>query len=211
MKRHLIFFLSILPFLSFQEVYSQIYTYDTFRYHERIELHDDGTFFYSIKIPLVYEEVRGNWQKRNDTILVLDSCPQVSNILVKEGHNRKDKGTEINIWREDGRPFFDCSISVISSDNDTISFYNISEPHLHMDLKIKSFYMTDLFGFRTKAYKVRYMFGNKFDIIYNRKRVFENECWIIKDSYIIPRGKDRNYANYTMEKIDSNESLLKSP
>lgn len=194
-KNRIVFFFTVFSICLY--AFPQVYTYDAFRHHERIELREDGTFSYSIREVGTFEEVKGNWQLRNDSILVLDSYPQIQAITIKETSYKGD-GTQINVWRADGRPFVGCNIHLISLDNDTISKIVPKEGYLKLRYKIKSFYMTDLFGYKSKEHKLNCINGKKLDIIYNRKRIFENEYWIIKYDYIIPRGKDGGYAKYKM-------------
>ena len=78
MKKYSIFFSAFIFTLSFSQN-TKSYSYKTRFFSEGINLKKNGTFDYNIRINGgVNQEINGNWQIRNDSILVLDSYPHVS-------------------------------------------------------------------------------------------------------------------------------------
>ena len=64
-----------------QNAAGNLYTYKAPHYYESIDLLEDGSFVYYCKSEFLKSEIEGNWQLRNDTILVLDSKPQGVKLL----------------------------------------------------------------------------------------------------------------------------------
>lgn len=186
--------------LNFCGTKAQIYVYDGAYIHEKIILYKDGCFKYTFRGHRYKTDVTGNWLIYNDSVLVLDSHPQIPRIIVNEIFSSNGKGAEINVWEQNGNPCYDFNLTVISTENDTIDYLVFDLKPVRTDFNIKEFYLKDCGGYKTETYKVAN--GNTFDIIYNNTRVFEKEHWIIKNKYIIPKGKDKNYVKYRMYKIE---------
>lgn len=200
MWKNILTFLIFALLFKFSVIKAQIYVFDGNYFHEKLILHEDGNFKYTLREYRYIVDITGNWHICNDSVLVLDSHPQTRSIIVREECNSKEKGAEIYVWNPNGKPFDDFNITVISTENDTVNYLVFDLKPVCTDFNIKAFYLIDYAGYKTETYKVKC--GNKIDLIYDNKRAFANEHWIIKDKYIIPRGKDRTLAKYRMYKIE---------
>lgn len=86
--------LLLIPIFSFsQNEKNSFYEYKSPHFYESINLLENGTFIYYSKTEFIKNEIRGNWQLRQDSILVLDSNPQRSKQIVFESRKNSKKST----------------------------------------------------------------------------------------------------------------------
>lgn len=193
------YFLGILLSVS---AYSQnnsdsIYLYKSPHYYESISLSYDGTFSYYQKTEFIKSDVTGNWQLRNDSILVLDSRPQKTKLIVFETY-KKSRKTIFRI-RNSKNNLIHYSIFLISYKGDTTEYKEQFDNTVAAG-KFSLFYILDSKGLQSPIYKIQGKQSNYFDIKFEEQRVFENEYWKYYRHYIIPLGLDNKYANYKLVK-----------
>lgn len=175
----------------------EVFTYKAPYYYESIDLLENGSFVYYSKSEFIKTEVKGNWQIRNDSILVLDSSPQRSKITVLESRKRSKKST-FQIRNTDNRQIY-YNLYLITKDNDTLAFKNQFDKTVVLG-NFSSFYVVDTKGQYSPIYKILGSRSNIFDITIEEKRVFENEYWKYYGKYIVPLGLDGKYSNYKLVK-----------
>lgn len=187
----------LLSFRLYSQELKSTYEYRTSYYHETLNLFHDGSFRYFVTQELSHEEIKGNWQFRNDSILVLDSSPQKSKMLVFE--NQK-KGDEItfrvqNMSKQD----IHFNLYLITETNDTLLFRDQYKKTI-TNKRFSSFYIIDVNSNKSPTYKREGLRSNIFDIMLATERVFDNEHWKYYNDYIIPIGIDGEYSNYKLIK-----------
>ena len=192
--------LLVLPLLAYpQNTFDKkdVFTYKAPHYYESIDLLENGSFVYQSKSEFIKTEIEGNWQLRNDSILVLDSRPQRSKITVFESQKRSKKST-FQIRNTDNHQIH-YNLYLITNDNDTLEFKNQFDKTVVLG-EFSSFYVVDTKGQYTSIYKILGSRSNIFDIMIEEKRVFENEYWKYYGKYIVPLGIDGKYSSYKLVK-----------
>ncbi|ASK30486.1 hypothetical protein CEY12_10365 [Chryseobacterium sp. T16E-39] len=179
----------------FSQNKSGIYSYKTPYYFESINLLKDGTFKYYRKTEFLKDEIFGNWQLRNDSILVLDSNPQRSKLMVKE-HIKKGKKITFTV-RDSEEYLINYQLHIITNKKDTLAYRNQFEKSVIKEKPI-SFYIISTEGLHSPVYKIKGTNSNFFDVKFERQRVFENEQWRFVGNSIIPLGLDGKYSNYRL-------------
>lgn len=174
-----------------------VFTYKAPHYYESIDLLENGSFVYYSKSEFIKTEIKGNWQLRNDSILVLDSRPQRSKITVLESRKRSKKNT-FQIRNTDNHQIH-YNLYLITKDNDTLEFKNQFDKTVVLG-EFSSFYVVDTKGQYSPIYKILGSRSNSFDITIEDKRVFENEYWKYYGKYIVPLGIDGKYSSYKLVK-----------
>lgn len=186
----------LLPMIGFAQNETKAYSYKTRYYNEGINLNKDGTFKYTLKTEFTINEILGNWQLRNDSILVLDSHPQKSKLNVYEDYKKGKKVTFI--VRDSEQNHIGYSLHVITDKKDTIVYKNQFDKSVIMERPVY-FYVVNKAGLHSPIYKIRSKRGNYFSIRFEQQRIFENEQWKLKENKIIPIGLDGKYSNYVLE------------
>ena len=174
-----------------------IYSYKTPYYYESIDLFENGTFIYFQKMEFLKVKITGNWQIRDDSLLVLDSKPQKTKLIVWES-KKKRKGTALYIRDMENNPI-NYNLYLISYNGDTLKFKNQFNKTITVE-KFVSFYIIDSKGLYSPLYRVRGANSNFFEIHFETHRVFENEHWIFKNQSIVPMGINNKYSNYKLLK-----------
>ncbi|MEZ7875349.1 MAG: hypothetical protein QMB47_10275 [Bacteroidales bacterium] len=174
-----------------------VFTYKAPHYYESIDLLENGSFVYYSKSEFIKTEIEGNWQLRNDSILVLDSRPQRNKITVLESQKRSKKST-FQIRNTDNHQIH-YNLYLITKDNDTLEFKNQFDKTVVLG-KFSSFYVVDTKGQYSPIYKILGSRSNIFNIMIEEKRVFENEYWKYYGKYIVPLGIDGKYSSYKLLK-----------
>lgn len=174
-----------------------VFTYKAPHYYESIDLLENGSFVYYSKSEFIKTEIKGNWQLRNDSILVLDSRPQRSKITVLESRKRSKKNTFL-IRNTDNHQIH-YNLYLITKDNDTLEFKNQFDKTVVLG-EFSSFYVVDTKGQYSPIYKILGSRSNSFNITIEDKRVFENEYWKYYGKYIVPLGIDGKYSSYKLVK-----------
>ncbi|WP_419870172.1 hypothetical protein [Chryseobacterium sp. CT-SW4] len=197
MKKTINLFFLLTSISIFSQNKSGVYSYKTSHYSESINLLKDGTFRYYKNTEFLKDEIFGNWQLRNDSIIVLDSYPQKSKLNVIEGL-KKQKITTINVKDFRGNPFH-YNLYLISDKKDTVLYKNQFEASIIKE-KPNFFYLVSSEGLQSPVYKITGTKSNCFDVMFERQRVFENEQWKLLENTIIPLGLDGKYSNYKLLK-----------
>ncbi len=135
-------FLSPLVLYS-QDAVGNLYTYKAPHYYESIDLLEDGRFVYYCKSEFLKSEIEGNWQLRNDTILVLDSNPQRNKIVVFESIKRGKRNT-FQIRSTDNR-IINYHLYLITPTKDTLAFKDQFDKTV-VSGNFSSFYVVDTKG-----------------------------------------------------------------
>jgi hypothetical protein len=180
-----------------QNTSNSVYSYKSSHYYESINLSKDGTFGYYQKTEFTKIEVKGNWQLRSDSILVLDSRPQKSKLIVFESYKKNRKTIFCVRNMKDNLIYY--SIFLISNKGDTAAYKEQFDKTV-AEGKFSSFYILDSKGLQSPIYEIQGTRTNFFDIKFEEQRVFENEYWKYYGHYIIPLGFDNKYANYKLVK-----------
>ena len=180
-----------------QDAAGNLYTYKAPHYYESIYLLEDGRFVYYCKSEFLKSEIEGNWQIRNDTILVLDSSPQRSKMVVSESYKRAKRNT-FQIRSTDNR-IINYHLYLITPTEDTLEFRDQFDKTVVLG-NYSSFYVVDTKGQYSPTYEIVGSKANFFEVLIEGKRVFENEYWKYHGEYIIPLGTDGKYSNYKLVK-----------
>ena len=193
-----IFWILLFPISAYsQNTTNSIYSYKSAYYYESINLSKDGTFYYSQETEFTKNEIKGNWQLRNDSILVLDSRPQKSRLMVFESY-RKIRKTVFRIWNMKN-DLIHYNIFLITNKGDTTVYKEQFDKTVTKG-EFTSFYVLDSKGLQVPVYKIQGSRTNFFDIKIEEQRVFENEYWKFYGQYIIPLGLDNKYSCYELVK-----------
>jgi len=192
--------LSIL--LLFSLITSKKFTYQTSLFYESLELHENNKFKYRAKIHMSAEIlVEGVYLIKNDS-LYLNSIPQHDKLIVKEQLNsRRRKSNCFNITRKDGS-LMTYHLYITLESGKQLVFKDQFEKTIFPREKIKSFYIYDTMGLKSPTYEIEGLNTNSFNIMFETKRVFENESWIIKGDSIQPKGLDGLFQNYVLNQVD---------
>jgi len=197
MKKYNIIIFMLVFTTSFSQTDTKVYSYKNRFFSESIELKVNGKFKYNNQIHMGgRSEIEGNWQLRNDTILVLDSSPQRSKIIVKE-NLKKNKNVTFQV-RDSKQDIIDYHLYVINDRQDTIVYRDQFDKSIIKEKPI-SFFLVNTIGLHSPIIKVTNSKVNYFDIIFEQKRVFENEYWKIHGDEIIPLGMNGQYVNYFLK------------
>jgi len=173
------------------------YSYKSLHYNESIDLFENGTFSYFQKTEFLKIEITGNWQIRNDSLLVLDSKPQRTKLIVWESKKKGEK-TILHI-RDMENNSMNYSLYLIPYKGDTLEFKDQFDETVTRE-KFVSFYIVDSKGLHSPLYKIQGTSSNFFEVHFETHRVFENEYWILKKQSIVPMGIDNRYSNYQLSK-----------
>jgi len=197
-KVKILFAVLMLPlFMYSQSVSNTIFTYKSPHYYESINLIENGKFIYNNKTEFIKIEIRGNWQVRNDSILVLDSSPQKSKLIVFESR-KNDKKNTFRV-RDMNNHQIHYNLCLITNENDTIEFKDQFDKSTILG-DFSSFYIVDTKGQYSPIYNIEGLNSNFFDIFYEHRRVFDNEYWKYYGEYLIPLGTNGKYQNYKLNK-----------
>ena len=165
-------------------------------YYESLWLKEDGSFKHESSQPFFKVSVVGNWQVRNDS-LVLDSYPQKDKLIVWENYI-KGKNTTI-IVRDKSNQLFNYYLFVVTNKNDTITFKGQWDKTILKD-KIVAFYLIDSGGLYSPMYKITGGRTNYFEVFFEGGRVYENEYWEVKNEKIRPKGLNNKEQSYFLTK-----------
>lgn len=176
-----------------------IYVYQNDKYYESLLLNEDGSFEHIIKAHFLHIKTLGNWQKRKDSI-ILDSYPQKDKIIVNEDYKKRfKKGKYVFNIRDKNYNIMIYHLTVITINSDTLSYSDQWDKSIISDCQITSFYIKDTKGLKSPTYKIMGKNTNSFDILFETKRVFSNEKWLINDSSIHPIGLNGELTNYVLK------------
>jgi hypothetical protein len=190
--------LLLLPVFAYsQNTSDSLYSHKSLHYYESIILFKNGAFGYYQKTEFTKSEIKGNWQLRNDSVLVLDSRPQKPKIIVFESY-KKNRKTVFRV-RNMKNNSINYSIFLITNKGDTTEYKNQFDKTI-CEGEFSSFYIFDSKGLKSPTYEIQGARANYFDIRFEEHRVFENEYWKYYGNYIVPLGVDNKYANYKLVK-----------
>ncbi|WP_298143415.1 hypothetical protein [Flavobacterium sp.] len=169
---------------------------------EKIVLRSDGTFQYTQRAHLLHFSAEGNWQIRQDTILVLDSRPQQSKMLVfPEFKKRMGKKKRFVVRGIDDNHSLHYHLYLITKSNDTIEYKNQFDSSV-IEADVQAFYFYNTNGVRSPTYDLNQSRLNYFEVILNANRVFENEYWKYHEDYLVPITRLGEIAKYILPRID---------
>src|SRR5690606_26729645 len=153
-------------------------------------------FKYRAKIHMSAEIlVEGVYFIKNDS-LYLNSIPQRDKLIVSEQFNSKHKRKNyFTITRKDSS-LMTYHLYITLESGKQLVFKDQFESTIIPRERIKSFYIYDTMGLKSPSYEIKGLNTNSFNIIFETKRVFENESWVIKVDSIQPRGLDGLFQNY---------------
>lgn len=182
--------------LLFSLITSKKFTYQTSLFSESLELHENNKFKYRAKIHMSAEIlVEGVYFIKNDS-LYLNSIPQRDKLIVSEQFNSKHKRKNyFTITRKDSS-LMTYHLYITLESGKQLVFKDQFESTIIPRERIKSFYIYDTMGLKSPSYEIKGLNTNSFNIIFETKRVFENESWVIKVDSIQPRGLDGLFQNY---------------
>lgn len=190
--------LLVIPIFTFsQNEKNTLYEYKSSHYYESINLLENGTFIYYNKTEFIKNEISGNWQLRQDSILVLDSNPHRSKQIVFESRKNSKKST-FRIRNMNNNQIH-YNLYLITDKKDTIELKDQFDKTTTME-NFSSFYLIDSKGQYYPEYKIIGNRSNIFDILIEEQRVFENEYWKYNETYIVPLGIDNKYSKYKLVK-----------
>lgn len=200
----LTFILSLLPIYIFSQreiagTYSYKFIEGTYSYFETITLYSEGSFVYNLISSMgLKNKIQGNWQQRENK-LILDSYPQRDKIIIREHYKKKTKGTVLNVEDKNGNKFF-YHLYVVLQNGDTLLLRDqIGQTSINK--KIKSFWIEDTKGLRSRKNMLLSEMTNYVDVIFEIKRIFEDEDWLIMpDNKLQPRGLDGNFQDYYLDR-----------
>ena len=191
-----LFAISFKAISQFKEIQGE-YSYLGEFYYESISLLPDGQFKWKVTSEWLRLEAHGNWQLRSDS-LILDSSPQKDKLLVWESKYGNTKQMTFYVTNKMKEPI-NYTLCAITFNNDTV----VNKEQFKkttLNYKIKAFYVIDSKGLHSPTYYVTGRNTNRFDILFETKRTFENESWVIANGLIIPRGADGAIQKYKLTK-----------
>ena len=163
------------------------YVFKGDKYFECLNLEKKGTFSYRIDREMLHIKTYGNWQIRNDS-LILDSNPQKEKLIVWEKRVKRYRKFKINVLDKNKSPMY-YSVFAIMVNGDTLTrreqFDNtvFSKP-------VKMFTIEDTKGLVSPFYIIQGSSINQCKVFFEHTRTFENERWKIINGNIIPKGLD---------------------
>lgn len=196
MNFKMLYWILVIPIITFsQNEKNTLYEYKSSHYYESINLLGNGTFIYNNKAEFIKTEIIGNWQLRQDSILVLDSNPQRSKQIVFESRkNSKKLRFRIRNMKNNKIHY---NLYLITDKRDTIELKDQFDK-TNTKGSFSSFYLIDSKGQYYPEYKIIGNSSNTFDILIEGQRVFENEYWKYNETYIIPLGINNKYSKYKL-------------
>lgn len=199
MKKKCLIFL-LISILGLAQNNTKTYSYKSRFFSESITLNSDGTFKYLQDEEFISRKISGNWQIRNDSILVLDSNPQMLKLLVnfdiKKGSKKVIKVTDF-----DNRSFH-YHLYLINNQGETITYRDQFDKTI-VNQDFTSFFIISSAGVYSPKYDVRSENINFFDVKFQHLRIFENEYWKFYGDTIIPLGLDNKYVKYNLTLEDN--------
>lgn len=187
----------LMPIKLFGQINTDVsgeYQFSNSYYGESILLKPDGRFIYKRRHQLAHFEVLGNWQLRNDSI-ILDSYPQHDRLIVYESA-KKSRKSVVHV-RDKENHLFTYHLFYQTVDNRDYVMkdqWNQSE----IPYKVKSFYVIDVNGMKSPVYLVKGSKSNIFNVLFETNKVFENESWAIDKNKIQPKRDDGENQNYRL-------------
>jgi len=174
------------------------YEFSKGRYFEKIVLNPSGTFSWEMRSEMIKLLVNGNWQTRNDS-LILDSYPQKEKMIVWETF-RKGKLSKVFNVTDKRRQFLNYTFFAINKYGDTAVMLNQWKRTIVSD-SIQCFFIKDSKGLSSSSYCIEGVRSNLFNILFETSRVFENEIWFFDKNNLLPRGMDGALQKYVLQKL----------
>lgn len=173
------------------------YFYKSNKYFEYIDLREDNTFVYYCKQEFLSYEIKGNYNIIGDS-LTLDSNPQKDRIIVQERSKGSLNKNIIFVSDKRGEAIH-YNLYLILDNNKELELVDQWKASIVKNHKIKGFYIIDSKGLKSPTYVINGKFSNNFKVLFETKRVFENEKWFLNSKKIKPRGLDGKFQNYYLE------------
>lgn len=175
------------------------YFYESYRFSETLILEENGRFKYKCSSEFLKEEIQGNWQFR-ENFIVLDSYPQHDKIIVYEGFRRNLKGIEVSVLDKSKYPI-NYNIIAYLRNGDSVLLNN-QWKKTQLNYKLNSFKIVDSKGLASPRYEISSNRANSFYCLFETRKIFENESWEIKNKGIIPRNGSDIPQNYVLQKVE---------
>jgi hypothetical protein len=173
------------------------YSYSSRFYNENISLTETGKFSWEVKTEFTKLSSTGSWRISGDS-LILCSNPVAEKLIVKESEEKNSSVTTFYISDKSKDPI-NYYLYVITLTNDTTIYENQFQKSISAN-RVKAFFLVDSKGLYSPVYYLKSSSTNRLDVLFETKRMFENERWIIKNLFIIPRGADGTIQKYKLEK-----------
>jgi hypothetical protein len=197
----LLFFLTV-KVISGQDIknitgkYSYSFNKESSWYYESIQFNADSQFVYECNRPFLRERILGKWRLIGNKI-VLNSNIKREKIIVTETTEDRSIKNSICVYDKQKEPI-NYKLFVINTLNDTIEVDDQWECSLIQD-SIRSFYIVDSKGLVSPKYLVKNKKSNKFYVLFETQRMFDNEVWLFQGDSIIPKDSQGNYQNYYLK------------
>ena len=169
-----------------------IYHYAAPHYMEQLQLMENGRFVSVIKTEFLALKTAGNWQFRNDSI-ILDSQPQKDKLIVLEAKKR-NRNNLFTVTDKNGDNIIYRLVLTLKNGDTVILKDQFKRSRFKGD--VQSFRIIDSKGLESPEYRVKGQGSNFFTIFFETSRVFENEGWYIENGEITPRrfdGKEQKF------------------
>lgn len=170
-----------------------------------INLKHNGTFEYHIVSDMQTTRLNGNWQIRQDSILVLDSNPQQFTCLICPMSKKKKKPKHIRFEIVDQNNFpVSYDIMTIAKTDTVVHKFDIRHYPMKMNFDFDTFCLIDYSGKRLPIYNItmKERYCSLFKIVVNTTLTFSDEHWIIQKDCIQPKDFNGKPTGYTLKKIE---------
>ena len=181
---------------------TRTYTYDNSTYGATMSLMENGEFIFTGHWEVGEWKVCGNWQIRNDSILVLNSLPKKTRFMVREEHiSRKHKRNHAKFRvLDDSLSISPYILNTISIRGDTIrTFVDSGDCTVKNDFE--SFYIVRYNG-KSPTYKRKNKRNNDYLVLFPGGYIFENERWKYNNDYLTPLDQDGICADYKLTRVN---------
>lgn len=180
---------------------ARTYTYDNSTYGATMSLMENGEFIFTGHWEVGEWKVCGNWQIRNDSILVLNSLPKKTRFMVREEHiSRKHKRNHAKFRvLDDSLSISPYILYSISARGDTIrTFVDSGDCTVKNDFE--SFYIVRYNG-KSPTYKRKNKRNNDYLVLFPGGYIFENEEWKYDKNYLIPLPRLGKNCDYRLKRV----------
>jgi hypothetical protein len=173
--------------------YSYSFEKGSYWFNESLQLNIDSSFNYECNRPFIKERIVGRWHSiRNE--IILNSDNKSEKIKVTEKLEVDSNKFRVCVYNKQKEPI-NYKLFIVNNKNDTIEMTDQWECSLIKD-SICSFYIADSKGLFSPKYLVKNKRYNSFYVLFETKRIFDNEIWELKGDSIIPKDSQGNNQSY---------------
>lgn len=179
--------------------------YGTEWHKAKMCLMGNGDFVFSGEWRLGEWNVYGNWQIRDDSILVLNTHPQKTRFMVHEeqvSHKQKlgkYRNYAYFMVLDDSLKLAPCYLYTISTTGDTLMQHSPIGGFI-ADNDFVSFFL-ERGVVRSPTYKRKSSRSNDFLILFSGDFIFENEEWKYNKNYLIPLPRLGKNCDYRLKRV----------